>query len=375
MTGRRRTPEQKNRPRQLQSVEGLTATEVSPRPGAGHTPRSIDVSGLLRRCMHQFEDIMPYVGPEIKHLRPVVEAMQTALRQLEPGRSHSVPLKPASLPRAPRKPVALDPRHEKGVNEIFAFYARQSNDRGGGGSSRSQKGTFEAIAQRAASLTVAEWYKFCKDFQLFKNPLTKEQLTACFRYGSSGSRTLTIDTFKTALMEVARQLADRDGADHRTCWQPLAEFIGLEHRDIYRAKFSVLGNPFGSDQQSRSETPRGGRPPRPDSSARPRGLTPRREAPLPRVASSSRLTPRGENRDGLPPTKPRLLRPLNAGGDSLPRPSPGDLPPRPGGLRLLKPVRDPQPDEGLEARDQKVLDMLDRNQGRYSKYSGSPGAY
>ena len=63
-----------------------------------------------------------------------------------------------------KKDLGFDERAEKGISEIFAFYAKQNLTHG-------KFSTFETMDHQTSTLNLAPFIKFCQDFQI---PLPKQ---------------------------------------------------------------------------------------------------------------------------------------------------------------------------------------------------------
>ena len=89
-------------------------------------------------------------------------------------------------------------KREKAFHEIFSFYSRQHNLVG-------QTPLFETIQEKKEHLDMAEFSKFCSEFNV---PITRQKLVEIFKKVTSNLRTMTYDEFHKALEKMSIAVND-----------------------------------------------------------------------------------------------------------------------------------------------------------------------
>jgi len=167
-----------------------------------------------------------------------------------------------------KKEATLEARREKGLKEIFIFYARQHYMVG-------RTATFEDLATNVNKMFLGEFNKFLNDFQLNVENLSKSEVGEVFKKSSQNCKELSLPDFYNCLDNFAVEQYDKylerkrtgeesgsdedaeeDGKKKRSVnyyRDMIYQRIHPEKPSVFRAKLSGFSLPFGSDPKTRTK--------------------------------------------------------------------------------------------------------------------------
>lgn len=173
--------------------------------GQMHTQVVIALRKQVSKTMAEYQSQVTRVTEpeERKHYEQLIEMLKQQLVELQ----HSNLLHPAAV--LSRHPTAEE---EKGLQEVFKFYATQHSITG-------VSPTFQAITESNGCVDMGSFLHFCADFSLFQpkispsariRTLRKDQLQSIYKTMTPVSRKMQVAGFISALDLVANEYFNQD---------------------------------------------------------------------------------------------------------------------------------------------------------------------